>query len=59
MQVIVLLLGLAWACRTALKIAGQLASQRRLSQQAAQRMALPVAAFCFAVTAVLLGWFIA
>ena len=59
MQVIVLLVGLAWACRTALKIARQLAAQARLPQQAALRMALPVAAFCLAITAVLFGLFIA
>ncbi len=59
LQAIVLLVGLAWACRTALKIARQLAIQRRLPQQAALRMALPVAGFCLAVTAVLFGLFIA
>ena len=36
MQVIVLLVGLAWASRTALKIARQLASQARLPQEAAR-----------------------
>jgi hypothetical protein len=55
----VLLVGLGWACRTALKIARQLAVQRRLPQQAALRMALPVAGFCLAATALLFGLFIA
>jgi hypothetical protein len=59
LQVVVLLVGLAWACRTALKIARQLAAQARLPQQAAVRMALPVAGFCLAITAVLFGLFIA
>jgi hypothetical protein len=58
LQVTVLLVGLAWACRTALTIATQLASQARLPQEAALRMALPVGAFCLAVTAVLFGLFI-
>jgi polyferredoxin len=59
LQVVVLLAGLAWACRTALKIARQLASQARLPQQAALRMALPVAAFCLAATVVLFGLLVA
>ena len=59
LQVVVLLVGLAWACRTALKIARQLASQARLPQQAALRMALPVAAFCLAATLVLFGLLVA
>ena len=59
LQVVVLLAGLAWACRTALKIARQLASQARLPQQAALRMALPVAAFCLAATLVLFGLLVA
>jgi polyferredoxin len=59
LQVLVLLAGLAWACRTALKIARQLASQARLPQQAALRMALPVAAFCLAATLVLFGLLVA
>jgi ferredoxin len=59
LQVVVLLVGLAWACRTALKIARQLAFQARLPQQTALRMALPVAAFCLATTVILFGLLIA
>ncbi len=59
MQVIVLLVGLAWASRTALKIARQLASQARLPQEAARRMALPVVAFCLAITILLFQLLIA
>lgn len=59
LQVMVLLVGLAWACRTALRLAQQLASQARLPQQAALRMALPVATFCLVITLLLFGLFVA
>jgi hypothetical protein len=59
LQVMLLVVGLAWACRTAFKIARQLTLQRRLPEQAALRMALPVAGFCMAMTVVLFRLFIA
>jgi hypothetical protein len=47
-----LLVGLAWAARTALRIADQhIASERRAGHGHALRLALPVVAFCLAVTA--------
>jgi hypothetical protein len=59
LQIAVLLGGLAWASRTARKIALQLAGPRRnagvgQSGRVALRLALPVVAYCLAITAGLL-----
>lgn len=59
LQVIVLLGGLLWASRTALRIASQLLSARNKSGRRATRLALPVVVFCLVVTAVLLSLLIA
>lgn len=59
LQVIVLLGGLFWASRTALRIASQLVVARNKSDHRAARLALPVVIFCLIMTAVLLGLLVA
>ena len=60
LQVIVLLIGLGWATRTAMRIANQHVKSERLTEpRNATRLALPVVAFCLAVTAGFLALLVA
>jgi hypothetical protein len=60
LQVMVLLIGLGWAARTAVRIADQtLSADRPTARGKALRLALPVVAFCLAVTAGFLALLVA
>jgi hypothetical protein len=60
MQVIVLLVGLVWASRVAVRIAHQHITSERLPRDVSPtRLALPVVAFCLALTAGLLALLVA
>jgi hypothetical protein len=67
LQAVILLAGLAWASRTALKIADQIVNGYGIAEgtgeqavsAAVARLALPVVVFCLAVTASLMGLLLA